>query len=40
MAQNTPPIKKIVAIKKSKTMKRLTKTHFLKTLNKTLVINI
>ncbi|EJB77073.1 hypothetical protein HPHPA16_0055 [Helicobacter pylori Hp A-16] len=25
-----PPIKKIVAIKKSKTMKRLTKTHFLK----------
>ncbi len=30
MAQNTPPIKKIVAIKKSKTMKRLTKTHFLK----------
>lgn len=41
MAQNTPPpIKKIVAIKKSKTMKRLTKTYFLKTLNKTLVINI
>ncbi|EJB67619.1 hypothetical protein HPHPH44_0054 [Helicobacter pylori Hp H-44] len=25
-----PPIRKIVAIKKSKTMKRLTKNHFLK----------
>ncbi len=30
MVQNTPPIRKIVAIKKSKTMKRLTKTHFFK----------
>lgn len=30
MAQNNPPIRKIIAIKKSKTMKRLTKTPFFK----------
>lgn len=30
MAQNTPPIRKIIAIKKSKTMKRLTKKPFFK----------
>ncbi|MGL2541258.1 hypothetical protein ACOWOQ_00235 [Helicobacter pylori] len=40
MAQNTPPIRKIVAIKKSKTMKRLTKTPFLKRLNKALAVNM